>query len=256
MFYWMSPFVLFQAELLSFFSSLHLWLLSNMTWKDEGEVWGVCVCVFLLRGGVWECMCLCVSLEIARQSRVEINRSVNVDQSVQCVCCVTLCVCVCLQGSSLPLLEDCVCQCIGMLSPCIRTCFFPPGTTLGKYVCPSVCARLCAPIFPPTIPTTSVECVCVCVLSRWTPTNERNLSDGPHGLSLPIKTMEINERTRRGERGGEEDEEEERGRGLASSNNDTDGETIEAGQWRFYLYAGWVAGRLQSPLGCLSRANC
>lgn len=55
----------------------------------------------------------------------------------------------------------------------------------------------------------------------------------PHGLSLPMKIMEINEKARRGMK-----KTKKTGRAVAASNNgttDTNSETIEPGQWRFNL---------------------
>lgn len=46
-----------------------------------------------------------------------------------------------------------------------------------------------------------------------------------------------------------------RGAWLISNNGSTDSETIEAGRWRLYVRAHWVAWRLQTSLGRPSWAN-
>lgn len=117
-----------------------------------------------------------------RQSRGERSRNVNADRSLKCECCA--------RTAFHSLKVSVSTQTLSLLNPC----FFSPRITLTKCVLHFRCK--CSQNNPPSplhIPT-HPQCLqeCVHVLKQQMPANERNLSDGPHGLSLPIKTMDIN----------------------------------------------------------------
>lgn len=161
-----------QADLVPFFSSLCLWLLSNLTWKDVVGFGRcvcaiVCVCVcFREDWGAYTMVCLCVYLEIAqKEERWEedfFNKSVFVHASLSLsvhltACDLVLsfywkCVCLSLCWNVFPLVPRHVCnprggrwrflsagKCAWEMHNAVTTSSPPPATSAGKCVRVSLC---------------------------------------------------------------------------------------------------------------------
>ncbi len=120
-------------------------------------------------------VCLRVSLEIAQKDKAGLREEEMLMWtkvwSTVCICvtvCVCVCVCVfvsvCVQDLSLPLLEVCVWQCVGMLSS-LYPGFSFLQRPLWKYVCVLQCMSVC-------------KYVCVVCAARRTPFSSLIMSVG------------------------------------------------------------------------------